>query len=137
VKNRILFSALFLSCVGAVAPSYADTFSFSNGNVTSQMAVATRPESPGKFEIEAGDDFLLPTTTQINSATFIGLLPTGSNLNNVSNVVVEIYRVFPADSDVGRTSGPPTFSTPQVPTRVNSPSDVALTRVSWQRIPLA
>jgi hypothetical protein len=27
---------------------------------------------------------------------------------------------------VGRTSGPPTFSTDQVPTRVNSPSDVAL-----------
>ena len=25
---------------------------------------------------------------------------------------------------MGRTSGPPTFSTPQVPTRVNSPSDV-------------
>jgi hypothetical protein len=40
--------------------------------------------------------------------------------------VVEIYRVFPNDSDVGRTSGPPTFSTPNVPTRVNSPSDVAL-----------
>jgi hypothetical protein len=34
--------------------------------------------------------------------------------------------VFPKDSDVGRTSGPPTFSTPEVPTRVNSPSDVAL-----------
>jgi hypothetical protein len=33
---------------------------------------------------------------------------------------------FPFDSDVGRTSGAPTFSTPQVPTRVNSPSDVAL-----------
>jgi hypothetical protein len=41
-------------------------------------------------------------------------------------VVVEIYRVFPDDSDVDRTSGPPTFSTDQVPTRVNSPSDVAL-----------
>ena len=40
-------------------------------------------------------------------------------------MVVEIYRVFPADSDVGRTSGPTTFSTSQVPTRVNSPSDVA------------
>jgi hypothetical protein len=39
--------------------------------------------------------------------------------------VVEIYRVFPLDSDVGRTSGPPTFSTAQVPTRVNSPSDEA------------
>jgi hypothetical protein len=40
--------------------------------------------------------------------------------------VVEIYRVFPKDSDVGRTSGPPTFSTPQVPTRANPPSDVEL-----------
>jgi hypothetical protein len=39
---------------------------------------------------------------------------------------VEIYQVFPNDSNVGRTSGPPVFSTNQVPTRVNSPSDVAL-----------
>jgi hypothetical protein len=44
-------------------------------------------------------------------------------------VRVEIYRVFPNDSDVGRTSGPPTFSTSQVPTRVNSPSDVAFSEV--------
>jgi hypothetical protein len=41
-------------------------------------------------------------------------------------VDIEVYRLFPADSDVNRTSGPPTFSTPQVPTRVNSPSDVEL-----------
>src|SRR5258707_679157 len=34
-------------------------------------------------------------------------------------------RVF-AVSDVGRTSGPPTFSTIKVPTRVNSPSDVEI-----------
>jgi hypothetical protein len=34
--------------------------------------------------------------------------------------------VFPSDSNVGRTSGAPTFSTPQVPTRVNSPSDIEL-----------
>jgi hypothetical protein len=46
-------------------------------------------------------------------------------LASISEVVVEIYRVFPLDSDVGRTSGPPTFSTAQVPTRVNSPSDEA------------
>jgi hypothetical protein len=32
---------------------------------------------------------------------------------------------FPKNSEVGRTSGPPTFSIAQVPTRVNSPSDVA------------
>jgi hypothetical protein len=36
-----------------------------------------------------------------------------------------MYRIFPADSNVNRTSGPPVFSTAAVPTRVNSPSDVA------------
>jgi hypothetical protein len=35
----------------------------------------------------------------------------------VQDVVLEIYRVFPQNSDVNRT--------PQVPTRVNSPSDMA------------
>ena len=63
-------------------------------------------------------------TTSITSATFTGLL-TGNA--SVGEVRVEIYRVFPQDSDVGRTSGPPTFSTPQVPTRINSPSDVEFT----------
>jgi hypothetical protein len=125
MKNHILTSAFFLACVAAVTPSNADTLLFSTGSPDGKMAVATRPESAGKFEIEAGDDFIFSNSTQINSATFTGLLPTGSNLNNVSDVVVEIYRVFPNDSNVARTSGPPTFSTPQVPTRVNSPSDVA------------
>src|SRR5262249_12713194 len=54
---------------------------------------------------------------------FMGLVPSGAS---TTNVVVQIYQVFPADSNVGRTSGPPTFSTPNVPTRVNSPSDVDL-----------
>ena len=86
------------------------------------MATASRPDGGGNFEIETGDDFVLTTTTSITSATFTGLL-TGDG--SVSNVRVEIYRVFPNDLDVGRTSGPPPFSTSQVPTRANSPSDVA------------
>jgi hypothetical protein len=122
MKNRIFVSAFFLGYLLAAPPTNADTFSFSNGNVTNQMAVASRPESAGKFEIEAGDDFLLSNRTQINSASFTGLVPAGST---VTDLTVEIYRVFPNDSNVARTSGPPTFSTPQVPTRVNSPSDVA------------
>ena len=73
-----------------------------------KMATASRPDSDGKFEIETGDDFVLTTTTWITSATFTGLL-TGDG--SVGNVRVEIYRVFPNNSDVGRTSGPPTFST--------------------------
>jgi len=86
------------------------------------MAAASRVDSPGKFEIEAADDFIASTSLNITSATFTGLLPTGAS---IAQVQVEIYRVFPKDSDVSRTSGPPTFSTSQVPTRVNSPSDVA------------
>src|SRR6185369_7790574 len=65
--------------------------------------------------------------TTLTGATFTGLLTSGADLASVSEVRIEIYRVFPNDSDVGRTSGAPDFSTPQVPTRLNSPSDVALT----------
>jgi hypothetical protein len=90
------------------------------------MATASRPETPGKFEIETADDFGLTAQTSITSATFTGLLTGGSTTATIGQVVVEIYQVFPNGSDVGRTSGAPLFSTPQVPTRVNSPSDVAL-----------
>src|SRR5262249_36004452 len=55
-----------------------------------------------------------------------GLIPSGASLADISNVEVELYHVFPGDSDVGRTSGPPTFSTAQVPSRVNSPGDVEI-----------
>src|SRR5215469_13267645 len=105
-------------------PASADTFFFSTGNVTDSIATATRPASAGKFEIESSDDFVLTAPTAITSATFTGLLTGGATTANIGEVRVEIYRVFPADSNVGRTSGPPTFSTSQVPTRVNSPSDV-------------
>jgi hypothetical protein len=98
----------------------ADPFFFSTGAPDGLIATASRP-GPG-FEIESADDFALTRTTSINSATFTGLIPAGSS---VTEVIVEFYRVFPNDSNTGRTSGPPTFSTPQVPTRVNSPSDIA------------
>jgi hypothetical protein len=102
-------------------PAAAQSFFFSTGDPEGKIATATRPDV-GAFEIESADDFVLTHATSITSATFTGLLPAGAS---AQDVVVEIYRVFPNDSDVTRTSGPPTFSTSQVPTRVNSPSDVA------------
>jgi hypothetical protein len=77
------------------------------------MATASRPSSGGKFEIESADDFVLTHLTSITSATFTGLLTGGSTIGEVR---VEIYHVFPVDSDTVRT--------PNVPTRTNSPSDV-------------
>jgi hypothetical protein len=78
------------------------------------MAAASRPDSAGVFEIETGDDFSLGTKTAVTGAGFTGLIPDGSMIEGVT---VEIYRVFPLDSDTVRT--------PLVKTRVNSPSDVA------------
>jgi hypothetical protein len=111
------------------APAAADPFHFSTGTVLTDIAIATRPSTGAKFEIEAGDDFITTAPTRITSATFTGLLTNpsftgGISPANINSVIVEIYRVFPNDSNVGRTSGPPAFGTPQVPTRVNSPSDV-------------
>jgi PEP-CTERM motif len=118
--------SLVLAVLLLTGPATADPFFFSTGNPDGKIATASRPESAGKFEIESADDFVLTGPTSITSATFTGLLTGGATTANIGEVRVEIYRVFPADSDVGRTSGPPTFSTPNVPTRVNSPSDVEL-----------
>jgi hypothetical protein len=125
-KARTGIAALAFAAVMMPLPSMADTFVFNTGNPDGLMATATRPESAGKFEIETGDDFVLTQQTLITGAAFTGLIPSGASISDIKNVVVEVYRVFPADSNQGRTSGPPTFSTPNVPTRVNSPSDVAL-----------
>ena len=106
-------------------PAAADTIFFNTGNPDGRMATATRPESTGgKFEIESADDFILGTHTSVTGATFTGLLTNRAPLTSVGEVRVEIYRVFPNDLDIGRTSGSPPFSTPQVPARLNSPSDV-------------
>lgn len=122
---RTLKLLIFLILLGmlTVAPAYATPFFFSTGDPDGKIGTASRPDSVSGIEIETADDFVLTSGTTIDHATFTGLVPTGAS---VQQVLVEIYRVFPSDSDVGRTSGPPTFSTSQVPTRVNSPSDVAV-----------
>ncbi|MGE0257138.1 MAG: PEP-CTERM sorting domain-containing protein [Alphaproteobacteria bacterium] len=107
-------------------PAAAAPFFFSTGDPDGRIATASRPDSAGKIEIESADDFVLTGAGHITSATFTGLLTGGASLANVGNVRVEIYSVFPNNSDVGRTTGPPDFSTPRVPTRVNSPSDAAI-----------
>ena len=131
VTIRSSFRGACAAVAMAAVPAFATPFLFSTGPVTDLMASATRPDTGGVFEIESADDFVLGSQTQISSATFTGLL-LGST-PSIGQVVIEIYRVFPSDSDVGRTSGPPTFSTSQVRTRVNSPSDVALRSAASRR----
>jgi len=113
--NRIGRILLGLAVIALIAgPAFADGISFTTGAPNGAMAVASRPDTGGQLEIEAADDFLLSTQASLTGATFTGLVPTGAN---ILQVVVEIYRVFPNDSNV--------LVDGKVPTRMNSPSDVA------------
>src|SRR5262249_43411144 len=108
-------------------PSWADTFIFETGSPTTQLASLSRRPSPGKAETETADDFPLQETTVITGAKIFGLIPAGTSLDNIRDVEVEVYQIFSdKNSDVSRTSGPPTFTTPNAPTRVNSPADVEI-----------
>jgi hypothetical protein len=108
-----------LAVVGAVAllpaRAAAGPISFSTGNPDGKMATLSRPAGPGLLETETADDFVLGQDALISGATFVGLLPSGALLSSITNVEIELYHVFPADSAPfdGR-----------VMTRANSPSDV-------------
>jgi hypothetical protein len=107
--------AFVLSCALFTAAAVADPFTFSTGDPDGLIGTASRPFSPQGSEIETADDFILTSSTQINGASFTGLLTGAATSANVSGVSVAIYRVFPKDS-----TNPPSGN---VPTRVNSPSD--------------
>jgi hypothetical protein len=116
--SRSFFLAILLTIwLFAAIPAAADSLLVSTGNPDGLIAMASRPGSPGKIEIEAADDFILSGATNVTGGSFVGLLPSGTSLTSISQVVVEIYRVFPNDS-TNPASG-------NVLTRVNSPSDVA------------
>ena len=111
----IVISGMLLAgaCV-AVPASAGPLVIYSNLTVDGRLGAATRTDAPGTVEIEAGDDFIAATAVGIETATFRGIIPAGANINDVN---LEIYRVFPKDS-----TDPPSG---HVPTRNNSPSDVA------------
>jgi len=122
----LLLAAAVTAGVWLATPAWADPFFFSTGSPDGLLGALSQPANSGTLETETADDFILTETTTIAQATITGLIPSGTPLANISNVEIEVYHRFPEDSDVGRTSGPPKFSTAQVPTRVNSPSDVEI-----------
>lgn len=111
-----IFVVLSLAALLAI-PAAADVFSFTTGSPDGQIATLSRVSSLGKIQTETADDFILSQQTILNQATFIGLIPTGSSLNSISQVEIEFYHVFPKDSEPfdGR-----------VTTRMNSPADVEI-----------
>ena len=107
-------------------PACADLLSFSTGTPDGLLGALSQPTASETLETETADDFILSQATFISGAVIVGLIPPGTPLADISNVEVEVYHVFSADSDVGRTLGPPLFATAEVPARLNSPADVEI-----------
>ena len=115
--GKYLVAAAIAGAVALATPvRAAESFFFSTGNPDGRLGSLSQPASVTKLETETADDFILTETTTIRQATIVGLVPTGTSLSNITNVEIEVYRVFPNDSIV-----PPSGS---VPTRMNSPADV-------------
>ena len=115
--NKTIAGALALLLLGFQAS--AAPFTFSTGDPDGKIATLSRPLSLGKVQTETADDFIIVSnTTLIREANFKGLIPSGAPLNSALNVEIEIYHVFPNDSDTNRT--------PHVLTRANSPGDVEI-----------
>src|SRR5262249_21817537 len=121
-------TAILILGIGIAAPAWAEHYFFSTGNPDARLGALSRRPSLGKIETETADDFALTETTVISQAVITGLIvPQTTPLGSISQVEVELYNVFPQDSDITRTM--------HVPTRVNSPADVEIDTAT--RDPLA
>lgn len=119
--------SLFAATLWVVTPVWADAFFFSTGNPDGRLGSLSRRASAGKLETETADDFVLTGTTVIFRASIAGLLPAGTPLTSIGQVEVELYHIFPLDSNTSRVIN--------VPTRMNSPSDVEIGSATRDSIP--
>src|SRR5260370_11848513 len=124
MRMRLSLVSAMITAGVLATPALARPFSFTTGNADGRLGALSQSEGSGKFATETADDFFLTETTVISGATITGLMTAPSA--NISNVENEMYHVFSLDSNVARTSGAPTFSTPEFVTRVNSPALVAI-----------
>ena len=114
--RKLFVVATLVSGMGAASLSAA-SFVFSTGSADGLLASLSQPASASNLETETADDFILTDTTSITAATITGLIPNGVPLSSITNVEIEVYRVFPNDS--AAPSG-------NVPSRANSPADVEI-----------
>jgi hypothetical protein len=118
MRVNLRMMLMWAVAIALATTAKAEQFFFSTGNPDGLIGTLSRPGN-GEIQTETADDFILTQPTSIDHATFTGLLPSGTSLNSVARVEIELYHVFPADS-VNPPSG-------NVPTRVNSPADVEIT----------
>src|SRR4029453_10519286 len=97
--NNVRVSGLALALtVCLAAPLRANTFFFETGSPNGQLGALSQRPSAGRVETETADDFFLQDTTVIRQATIVGLIPTGSPLESIKDVEVEMYEIFSPDN---------------------------------------
>jgi hypothetical protein len=89
------------------SPGWAPSFFFGSGAHDGRMAAALRPGRADLEEIESAGDFTLTRETFTRQATLTGLLPPGAGSSDVTEVVVEIDRVFTDDAPIPSDEGAP------------------------------
>ena len=119
MKKRVIISYIAMVSVAIfiAMPAVADTVLFSTGDPDGKIGTLSTPANANRLQTETADDFVLTQASQITQAAFMGLLPSGLPVSSVTDIAIGIYHVFPMDS-----ANPPSGS---VPTRTNSPADVA------------
>ncbi len=104
----------------AAPAARAAPFLFNTGTTDGQAALVTGGQTRHN---DVADDFVLSSQTTLTGGTLTALINgTSAATATIRSVEVEIYRVYPEDSNTGATH--------VVPTRVNSPSDVAAASLS-------
>jgi hypothetical protein len=78
-SKPLLVAAFGLAAAALSAGSAgAAVFSFDNGAPDGKTGALAQPASTGRIPIEVSDDFNLASQTQLNHATFTGLLGGGA-----------------------------------------------------------
>ena len=113
--SSVLLAAIFFS---GIASAQDTKVIVNTGNTDGKLGALSRRPSADKKETETADDFVLNQATVLTGATITGVIvPATTPVANISDVEVELYHRFPEDSVA--PSG-------NVPSRVNSPSDVEI-----------
>ena len=119
-------SVLVASVVAGITfapPALGDLFTFSTGNPDGRLGTASRPGSAGVIEIESADDSTA-VTTSITGGSFTGLLTGGATTARSTRSPSKSTACSPPTRTSGERRVRRRSATSQVPTRVNSPSDV-------------
>ena len=93
-----LLPMVALALLFATNASDASSVIFDNGSPDGSMASLSRPSAGGDIAKPNQLTILLEPSASISSATFTGLV-TGAT-PTIGNVSVEIYRVFPNESQI-------------------------------------